>query len=241
MMRFEHKCAYNFVKQNGLTEISSESLIASLERHGYTLIEYSKITNQPDVETLLSAIGLKAFSLGVRAFYYRDKNMRLVFVEENLSDDERLLLLSHEIGHIMCDDAHSGKERADIYRERSASEFSHYLLGGSMAIKNFMFIKRNKKALTAVAVSLLLLLCVSVAAVIINNVPNTSAQASSTSVQKQTADVSENEIFYITAHGTKYHCGNCSYTGKGELYEITLEECRRLGYEPCKMCIREDL
>ncbi|MBP3415146.1 MAG: ImmA/IrrE family metallo-endopeptidase [Clostridia bacterium] len=238
-MRFEHKCARNFVKKYELTEISSESLIASLEKMGYTLIEYSKITNQPDVETLLSATGLKAFSLGVRAFYYHDKNMRLVFVEENLSDDERLLLLSHEIGHIMCDDAHSGKDRADIYRERSASEFSHYLLGGSVPIKLNLFLRRNKSAVAVAAAALFLVLCASVAAAVLNDSAEMNEQSAPVSVQKQVHTDSQEEIFYVTEHGKKYHSDDCSYAGNGELYEITFEECQRLGYEPCKICIGE--
>lgn len=238
-MRFEHKCAYNFVKQYELTEISGESLESSLEKQGYTLIEYSKITNQPDVETLLSAIGLKAFSLGVRAFYYRDENMRLVFIEENLSDNERLLLLSHELGHILCDDIHSGKDRADIYRERSAAEFSHYLLDGSVPIRLFMFRKRNAKAIAAVAAALLLVLCVSAVAVVLNVGADSPGQSASVSPQKQISDSSGEEVFYVTARGTKYHYKDCPTIDSSELQKLAKSECDRLGYDACKVCIRK--
>ena len=48
------------------------------------------------------------------------------------------------------------------------------------------------------------------------------------------------QTVYITENGKKYHAKNCSIVKTGKK-GITLNEARKIGYEPCKVCKAEDI
>lgn len=128
-MTNEQKLASDFISSFGITDITAKSLKDALRVQGFTVIEYSHISNSKNVETLLTSLGLKSYSMSFDAFTYVDKNMRLVFILENLSEHEQLILLAHEQGHICCNNTLSTTIRGqDILYENQANEFAHYLL-----------------------------------------------------------------------------------------------------------------
>lgn len=48
------------------------------------------------------------------------------------------------------------------------------------------------------------------------------------------------QTVYITDSGKKYHAKNCSAAKTGK-HGIKLEEAKKQGYEPCKVCKIEDI
>lgn len=50
--------------------------------------------------------------------------------------------------------------------------------------------------------------------------------------------VDEDQNFYRTATGSKYHKSDCSYLSKSKI-KITVEEIIAGGYEPCSRCMKE--
>ncbi|MBE6765151.1 MAG: ImmA/IrrE family metallo-endopeptidase [Ruminococcaceae bacterium] len=247
-MRIEHKLALDYIREYSMGDVTASSVVKALEKQGYTVVEYSRISNQPDVETLLTSIGLKDFSRTVRAFYYHDNNIRVVFVEENLSDSERLVLLAHEQGHILCDPYHKGKDRSDIMCERSAAEFAHYLTVGSVSSKMSKFAIRNKKLLLAAAAVLAVAAVGSAVALGISGNGDTAVSAADPErvTTAQTDSINEPNIYladdaqyFVTIHGKKYHRENCSYIKGKVVTGLTLEQCEDSGYEPCSYCIEE--
>lgn len=244
-MRIEHKLTHEYIKRFGMGTVSARSIEQALEKQGYTVVEYSRISNQPDVETLLTSIGLKDFSRSVRAFYYHDANIRVVFVEENLSENERLVLLAHEQGHILCDPYHKSEDRSDIMCERSAAEIAHYLTVGTPSIKVRRFFVRNKKQIVAGAAALLFA-AVAVAAVLgitgsknaQTKEPDRMTTASDSYIREDEYSTENDDEYFVTIHGTKYHKEDCGYIEGKVVTVLTLEQCEKSGYEPCSGCIK---
>ena len=69
---------------------------------GFTVIEFNNIFNEKDIETVIQNLGLSETVLQSRGFTFTDKNYRLVFINEDLNDEEKLYVISHELGHIVC-------------------------------------------------------------------------------------------------------------------------------------------
>lgn len=128
-MNTEQKLASEFISSYGITDITAKSIKDALKVQGFTVIEYSRISNDENVENLIVSLGLKAYSLSVDAFTYADKNMRLVFILENLSEHEQLILLAHEQGHISCGHlSETTVSGQNVLHENQANEFAHYIL-----------------------------------------------------------------------------------------------------------------
>ena len=64
-----------------------------------------------------------------RCFTYFSDKHRLVFINENLNEDEKTVVLAHEQGHIW--NGHFSSKSVighDVMQEYQANEFEHYLL-----------------------------------------------------------------------------------------------------------------
>ena len=79
-----------------------EDLEKALQEQGFSLVEFSRLSNCKEVGTLLTSLQLVNYASGLSAFTYQDANLRIVFLQENLSQHEQMILLSHELGHILC-------------------------------------------------------------------------------------------------------------------------------------------
>lgn len=125
----EYRAARDFIKKYKVASISPDTLKGILDTLGYTVIYFNSISNTKQVEKLLKSIGMKDFSRNAAAFTYMDKNLRLVFLQENLSDNEQSILLCHELGHIVMDNVTKNTTIGQsIISEQSANEFAHYLV-----------------------------------------------------------------------------------------------------------------
>ena len=61
-MNNAEKSAYKFLKTFGIVSPSLKSLQTATEELGYTIVYFSHIVNDTDVETLLNVLNLKKFS-----------------------------------------------------------------------------------------------------------------------------------------------------------------------------------
>ncbi len=43
-------------------------------------------------------------------------------------------------------------------------------------------------------------------------------------------------LYYVSKSGKKYHLGDCYNIDVDKCTTLTLEEIKKLGYEPCKIC-----
>ncbi len=226
-MNKNKQSAFNFLKQYDLKNVNYNTLSEVIERQGYSIVEYSHISNTDDVETLLNALGVKALSLTTGAFTYADENHRIVFINEGLSDEEKTVLLAHEQGHIYNGDLNSfsnihGKSVTDEY---NANEFAHYLLKqGVFRHIRLCFATMKCKAVCVILLSVLLVLA-AVFGVFFSGTRLFSEK--------------DNKKYCITPYGQKYHLSSCPTVEGHELIYGSEKEFKKLGKKPCEICIGE--
>ena len=94
--------ARTFLSQFHRRPFTVSDLEKALQEQGFSLVEYSRVSNGKEVATLLTSLRLFDYAARQSAFTYQDPHLRIVFMQENLSQQEQIILLSHELGHILC-------------------------------------------------------------------------------------------------------------------------------------------
>ncbi len=215
------RSASAFLKQFNLSEVTLENLSEVIKKQGYTVIEFNNISNSENVDVLLTALGLKDLSKRSKGFTYADSQRRLLFVHESLSDEEKLMVLAHEEGHIYCDHfSNTPIIGRDVVEEHEANEFAHYILHRSMGAKLGQRIKQNKKKYIALAVAIILV----ITGVFMYHM-----------IQLERSYYGE---YYVTTTGNKYHSKDCGFVkDKRNVERFTVEQFESGKYEPCEKCI----
>lgn len=215
------KLAKNFIVKNKLTSINYLSLKSAAENIGYTIIEFNSVFNDDDVEIIIQNLYLNENTLKSNGFTYVSAEYRLIFINEDLNDEEKMIVLSHELGHILCEHFTSVPIIGnDVKEEYEANEFSHYLLEQSSFrnVKNTMAVHR--KGIIISVVVLCLLIGSLVAYLII-----------------QSKDLYTDNL-YVTASGERYHKKECIFVkNKKNIKKLTKEEFEKGTYNPCDMCL----
>lgn len=213
-----------FIKTERLTTVNNQSLSSAASRLGYTIVYYSRGVNATDVETLISEFHLEGLVKTSNGFLYTSGDYRLIFLNSDLSNDEKTIVLSHEIGHIVCKHLHSDQGIGfDVREEYEANEFSHYLLNPTSLQKIGQTASNHKKTLIAIMLVLTLLI---------------GGIVTSSVVKKHNSYYGE---YYITPTGTKYHKKDCVFVkNKNNVRRLTKEEFESGDYTPCEMCLPEE-
>lgn len=210
-----------FRKEFGIADPNYRTLCDAVEKQGYTVVEFNNISNSENVRALVDALKLTQKIMYSKGFTYANSNYRIVFVNESLSEEEKLIILSHEqghiyLGHLACA-AIIGK---DVTEEYQANEFAHYLLNPGGSAKVSQTLKKHKKASVGIIAFLVLIIC----AVCVGG-----------AVHARNVYYGE---YYVTSSGTKYHTKDCSFvSGKKNIHRLTKEEYESGEYEPCQICI----
>jgi hypothetical protein len=209
------KQAALFRKKFRLNTINSATLSEALKEQGYIIIEFNGIHDKNAVVELIDALQLKGMVAQSRCFTYHDENYRLVFLHEDLNDEERTIVLAHEAGHIWNRHMNQGNViGTDVVQEFEANEFAHYLLLGRTR-------NRRKCFLIAAACIVLAIMC----AVIILLAKQKHDQAHYT------------EDLYRVSDGKKYHLRDCTYIkDRKDVTRLTWAEYESGEYEPCSVC-----
>lgn len=139
----------------------------------------------------------------------------MVFIHEDLTEEERQITLAHEEGHIWNDHLiQAGILGNDVIQEYQANEFAHFLLKDKTG-------KQKWRRIVTILVIFMLLIGTGIGIYIRN--------------QHDKAVYTED--LYRTETGKKYHLRNCMYIkGKKDVYRLTREEFYSRVYEPCEAC-----
>ena len=208
-----------FCRKYGIRNISKSELERALAEQGYTIIDYNGILETDDVAQIIGNLDLNDYIQSGKGFVYADDTNRLVFVHEELTDEERCVVLAHEIGHIWNGHIKNAAVLGDdVLQEYEASEFAHYLLK-----PYFDENRKTKKILSVVCGSIALL------GIILGIVIGCHNRSIYT------------ENLYRTTTGTKYHRKTCMYIrDKKDIYRLTKEEFESGNYEPCQACLPDE-
>lgn len=206
--------ARTFLTQLNHRPFTVSDLEKALQAQGFSLVEYSRISNSKEVSTLLNSLRLLEYAAGQSAFTYQDPNLRIVFMQENLSQQEQLILLSHELGHILC--GHMGQVRttgpaSGVLQEQEANEFAAYL----------MRYNQRRKPRRIIIWTVVCILAAALAAFLILHIPEADAD----------------QTVYLTQSGKCYHREDCKFVeGKTNTTAVTLAQAKEAGFDACTWC-----
>lgn len=211
-----------FLNEYRLSEVTLGDLRRIITSQGYTIVEFNHIFNEGPVSRLIEMLGLDEMVETCKGFTYADRQRRLVFLHEDLSENEKLLVLAHEEGHIYCGHLSSvpiiGR---DVVEEHEANEFTHYILTRSTGSRLRCFVKEHKRAVSLTAAVL--------AAVVIGLIAFNAVQRSA-AIPYGT--------YYITSTGNRYHEESCIFVkNKTNVHRMTIEEFQSGKYTPCGICL----
>lgn len=247
-----------FRKKFDLKTVDYKGIRNALEKSGYSLIEFNNVYNDKNVASLIDALNLTEYVRTTKCFTYADTNYRLIFVHEDLSESEKLLVLSHEAAHVALGHMSSRPIIGNAIREEyEANEFSHYLLNRSIGDKLY---DHKKLIILFVAAAL-------IAAAVLFALLGGDADSADNSDKKDTSvtetDIDDKETgdtvnsdtgedpdseaveyyknYYITPTGLKYHKEECKrIKDKMNKSRMTLDDYESGRYEPCDICLPED-
>lgn len=234
------KAAKRFAKS-----FSNEITFTELKNYVEKRLHYKLLFTDTEIgERELNRLNLK-IPRTEKAITVNSGTSRIVFMKGTLSEDDKIQCLLHECGHIVL--GHVDIPIREINREkaqREAERFSYIVLSN---------IKKHSNTTHKLPVYLLIMIvCLQSVLIIFNFNKKHSADNSEELVQEAfatstdynvfntiTNDVSPDdvgEVFYVTAHGKKYHKPNCRYVkGKTNVKALTKEEAIK-EYMPCLVC-----
>ena len=202
-----------------------------IEKEGYTVA----FIGSPDGDDLIRRLGLIEHSTK-RAFTYV-KNIKVIFLQHDLTEFEKVHSILHEIGHIELGHIEmSSYEIDNITAEMQAENFVHEV----------MFPDNNNKSgyVVAVCAVVLLLSCLAANARFQNKESEIIAnekrphEAVSYSENISVDDIAviadADDIVYITPAGKCYHCEDCRYVGTNAI-SVSLTDVENK-YLPCSVC-----
>ncbi len=217
--------AKQFFREYKVRRLTLEGLRLIISRQGYTVIEFSQIYNTENVASLLKALNLTEYASRSRGFTYADKNYRLVFVNEDLSETEKLIVLSHEESHIFCGHTSPATVGKDVMEKFEANELTHYLMKKSGVREEGFFLRFRTPLIIA-------------AAFITASVLTVGAMGLLGGGKHGGADYSD---YYVTQSGEKYHEDGCKHIkNKRYVRRLTYEELENGAYDPCGDCCPDD-
>lgn len=149
------KEALNFRREYKIKKATYPVLSEITEKLGYTVVPFDPLLSDANVAQLVRALGLGEEQLRSRGFTYANGEFRLVFINTELSDKEKTIVLSHELGHIVL--GHTGHVSVighDVQEEFEANEFSTFLLKCDNGV--FLFFNDRKPLIAVIAAVIVL-------------------------------------------------------------------------------------
>ena len=216
--------------QNKLYALTDYNALQRIvETNRFTIIEYKKHTNSEPVSELINRLRVENETQQYDSFLYIHNNLRFIFINAELSDEDKCSLLRHELGHIIDPNFKNGDVGySKIKREEFANEFSLYSKNPGIIFKFYIFIIRKWKLLIGM---IALIACILGLSFIMNSL-----------IIQPTSNVSTSgntdHTYYITSGGKKYHRKFCIIVKyRTNLTEVTCNEAINTGYKPCLVCM----
>lgn len=194
--------------------ISLEGLEAALRRDGYRIMPYNPAKTA--VQALAAELGVEDIVSREQSVTFRQGDIRLVLLTDRLDNEEKRLVLAHELGHVRMHHM-EGTSADSPVEEYEANEFAHYLLNPSWMLRLECTVRAHARAFLAGLAMVVLL---------------TGGTLLYAYKRQQASYFGE---YYVTRTGTKYHMRDCAAVQGRELRRLRVDEAER--YAPCSICI----
>ena len=248
--------ALSFIKDYRVTDINRESLEIIIKKLGNRLIKYNLLFNDNKTEELIQSINLEDIIKQKQCFTYKTKVLKIVFIRDDISDIDSIPVLLHEIGHIYMCHIKSGLTEDEVHYENEANKFASLVT--SYIHKNT---KKQKIASTLFFIIIFILsiiamlLCIKTVYNIKSEHENkavinssnlithstTTVSTTPTKTKSKNSDNSNDDIYYVTKSGTKYHKEWCSViNNRTNVYYGTRKSIEDMGYEPSLLCCGDE-
>ena len=216
------KDVIRFCKQYRIKSFDKDVADDILKQLGYLVIYYNYILNDEPVSSLIKKLSLEDEIKRSKGFTYVDGRHRLVFINEDLSDDEQIIVLAHEIGHIICNHfSHQSIIGKDVQEEYEANEFAHYLLKDNLRTKLSRSMQLYKQHILITSIVIVVVCIIGI-----------------TVWYPKYEETIYYGDYYVTESGQKYHKKNCIFVkDKSNVHRLTKEEYDSGIYEPCQICL----
>lgn len=219
-MNDSRKTALQLQKQYSLFRPSLDDLVLVVSDLGYEIVDFDP--KNKSVEMLIQKLMLTNDILAQSAFVYSNNDVKLVFLRYDLTVDEKLYALTHELGHIALGHVLT-TGRSSVVEEFQAHEFTHHLLNPSPIVKTKAVLYTHKR------ISIIVFALVTIALLTMGYIFGASHH------------IEYINDFYITPTGLKYHRSTCRVIkGKNSARKMTKEEYESGLYEPCSICVPEE-
>ncbi len=207
-----------------------------IESNLFTIIEYKKHTNTEPICELIEKLKIKSEIEHNNSFLYINNNLRFVFINEEICEQDKCALLCHELGHIFDPDfMNGGLHYSDIQKEEFANDFSYYIRNPDIWSMMCVWFAKYRVLLFAV---MALTTCILTGLFVFNTLNSSKTKA--TTGNASSAEVFD-DTYYVTSSGKKYHRRHCFIIKyKNNLTEIELSTAADNGYEPCLICNPEN-
>ena len=215
------KLSVELRKKYRIQSIDVCSIRKIIEGFGYIIIEFNPVQNDEDTSVVIERLDLTDYIIRHTGFTYADADCRVVFVQKDLDSQEKTIVLSHELGHIVCNHLnHAPILGTSVIEEDEANQFANSLLRPVFTdmVKIYAGIFRKQ---LAICCCLLMLVSGLVSLYIYG--------------QKQASYYGD---YFITENGEKYHEAGCMFVkDKKNVHRLTIEEFESGKYAPCQMCL----
>ena len=212
-----------------------------IEAKQFTIILYKKYRNSRYVSELIEKLNIQNKVEQYDSFFYLKNNLKFIFINSEVSNEDKCSLMRHELGHISnpnMKEYDAGYSR--IKSEEFANEFSYHLNNPTIKIKLLSFIKPKIVFLFLVVLFFIVLGFITIHST--QNIDTNSLNNISNEISYNTNDThTSNNLYYITSNGNKYHRDFCIVIkNRINVSECSLSEAIENGYSPCLLCIGEN-
>ena len=226
------KLSQKLMRKNRLSTAPDLKVLEKLiQGNGFTIIEYNKYNNTPEVNELIQTLGIEDRISTENSFVYVDGNIKFLFINSDLKESEKITLLCHELGHI-CDERLDAPNHiySKIEREDFANEFAHYIEHPTVLTKvTSTFLKRKLVCILTLVLTLL-----SASGIYIRS----NSQIVSVFFSHESTVLTQ--PYYVTTTGIRYHKDFCKHVKyKTNTTQMTIDDAISKGYTPCLDCIGE--
>ncbi len=234
---FAKHTAQKILLQNKLYSLTDyNDLRRIVESNQFIIIGYKKHTNSEYVSELIKKLGVENEIEHNDSFLYLTNNLKFLFINTDVSEEDKCALLRHELGHIYDPNLrHHDASYSKIKKEEFANEFSYYIQNPGISFKLFVLMMKKWK----IAVGIIMLIaCVLRFCFLVNSLIIQSTKSVTTDIS-----IYENSdsTYYVTSGGKKYHRKFCVIVKhRTNVTKCTINEALSGGYKPCLICIGEE-
>ena len=215
------RAAQKVLNEYHISRPTLDNIIFILDSNGFEIIDYGTNDNKIYSDVIINQLALSSLKINKGAWTYINGDLKIIFVYEDLSQDEKAYVLAHELGHIVC--GHFSDENANsASEEKEANEFAHYFLNPHTVIRAKSTIFGHKNFLILFLIVIVVISAVTVSGVLLSK------------------EHKYHEHFYITDSGEKYHRKNCVAIEGKQKHRLTEEEYDSGRYEACRLCLPDE-